>query len=80
MVLKMKNFNVLGVHWKIRLLGEGGGSRKTNIERGLSKKPPLGQFADLKEDLARKRGVVFFRGGGGDTLMHTKRCSVKKFS
>ena len=42
-----------------------GGSRKTNIERGLSKKPPLGQFADLKEDLARKRGVVFFRGGGG---------------
>ena len=32
MVLRMKNFNILEVHWKIRLLG--GGSRKTNIEGG----------------------------------------------
>ena len=33
MVLRMKNFDILGVHWKIRLLG-GKGSRKTNIEGG----------------------------------------------
>ena len=29
----MKDFNILGVHWKIRLLGgAGGGSQKTDIE------------------------------------------------
>ena len=32
----MKNFNILGVPWKISLLG--GGSRKTNIKGGLPKK------------------------------------------
>ena len=32
----MKNFNILGVHWKIRLLGVGGGSRKTDIEGGTA--------------------------------------------
>ena len=37
MVLRIKNFNILGVHWKIWLLGGGGGegeggSQKTNIE------------------------------------------------
>ena len=39
MELRMKNFNVFGVHWKIRFLGGGGGgSRKTNIEGGLPKR------------------------------------------
>ena len=33
-MLRMKNFNILGVHWKIRLLREGGGSQKTNTEGG----------------------------------------------
>ena len=33
MGLRMKNFNILGVHWKIRFLG-GGGLLKTNIEGG----------------------------------------------
>ena len=34
----MKNFNILGIHWKIRLLvgggaaGGGGGLRKNNLE------------------------------------------------
>ena len=64
MVLRMRNFNILGVHWKIRLLGVGG-SRKTNIEGGLPKKEGLGQFVDFREGggLARKKG--------GDTPMHT---------
>ena len=30
MVLRMKNFNILGIHWKIRLLG--GCSQKNNID------------------------------------------------
>ena len=40
MVFRMKNFNILGIHLNIRLLG-GGGSRKTNIEGGLLKKAGL---------------------------------------
>ena len=32
----MNNFNILEVHWKIRLLG--GGSRKADIEGELTKK------------------------------------------
>ena len=28
MVLRMNNFNILGVHWKIRLLGLAGGHEK----------------------------------------------------
>ena len=37
MVLRMKNFNIFGIHWKIRLLG-GKGSQKTNIEGRIAKK------------------------------------------
>ena len=41
----------------------------------MPKKGGFGQFADLKGDLARKRGWVFFFSGGGgrgvDTPMHT---------
>ena len=67
MGLRIKNFNILGVHWKIRLLGRGvwtGG---------------LGQFADLRgggslggkggRELGRKEEVVLLRGI--DTPMHT---------
>ena len=35
----------------------------------MPKKGGLGQFANLRGDLARKRGVVFLRGG--DIPMHT---------
>ena len=38
-VLRMKIFNIFGVHWKIRLLE--GDSQKTNIEGGLPKKGGL---------------------------------------
>ena len=35
MVLRMKNFDILGVHWKIQLLvGGGGGVHKKPIYRG----------------------------------------------
>ena len=55
MELRMKNFSIIGVHWKILFLVRGGGGgggdgRKTNIEGGeLSKKGVLGQFEDLRE-------------------------------
>ena len=30
MGLRMKNFNIMGVYWKIQFLVGGGGSHKTN--------------------------------------------------
>ena len=55
----MKNYNIFGLHWKIRLLK--GGTQKNNIEGGdYLKRGGLGLFADLRWDLPRKMG----RGGG----------------
>ena len=76
MKLRMKNFNIFKGSLKNPTFRGGEGSRKTNIEGGgLSKKGRLGQFTDLRwgrGGLARKRGVVFLREGGGvDTTMHT---------
>ena len=52
----MKNFDILGVRWKIWLLE--GRVRKKPIDRGgLLKKGGVGQFADL-------RGAWLERGGG----------------
>ena len=38
------------------------GSQKKQYVGGVSKKRGLGQFADLRRGLVRKRGVVFLRG------------------
>ena len=66
MVLRIKKYDILEVHWKIWLLG--GGVTKNSIEGGELFKGGrgLGQFADLMgRDLARKRGVVLLMAGGG---------------
>ena len=55
----MKNFNILGIYWKILLLG-----------RGLSKKGGLDSLHIWEGGLCRKEGVVFLRGED-DTPMHT---------
>ena len=68
MGLRMKNFDILRVHWKIQLLG--GSSQKTDIEGGTAYKVGLGKLADLRGGLARKRGVGFLREGV-DIPMHT---------
>ena len=57
----MKNFNIMGVHWKTLFLGEV----KKKQYRGNCLKlggRGLGQFADLRKGLAKKRGVVVLRG------------------
>ena len=52
----MRNFNIMGVHWKIQFLG--GGSTKSQYIGGLHKKGRgLGKFADLRGGLAKKRRV-----------------------
>ena len=67
MVLRMKKFYILRVHWKIRFLD--GRSQKTKIYWGLPKKGGLGHFADLKGGLGKKEGGGFLRGV--DASMHT---------
>ena len=63
MGLKMRNFNIERVDWKIRFLGEGEEAHEKPIYWGkLAKKGRLGQFADLMEGLAK------IRGGGGEFL------------
>ena len=46
----MKNFNIMGVPYKIQFLR--GDSRKIN----MPKKRGLGQFTDLRRGLAKKMG------------------------
>ena len=66
----MKNFNIVGVHWKIQILE---GVYEKPIYRGNCLKRGFGQFADLRGGGGfLKEGVVFSRGGGGgDTPLHT---------
>ena len=73
MGLRIKNFDILGVHG-------GWSSQKTDIEGALPKKVGLGQFADLREGgLGKKEGVGVFEGGGGvDTPMHTMNCKLSE--
>ena len=73
MVLRIKNFNIIAVHWKIQFLWGGEGVHKKPIYRGdLPEKGGLGQFADL-------RGESCWKIGGGvfeervDIPMHTIR-------
>ena len=60
---RMKHFNILGVHWKIRVLNKGG--------RGVHEKPIYrGNCLKREGGLARTGGffdklVVFLRGEGG---------------
>ena len=67
MVLRTKNFNIFGVHWKIRLLG---GILKNQYIAGYCLRVGgggFGQFVGLKGCLERKRGWCFW--GGVDTPM-----------
>ena len=55
MSLRIKNFVIIGVHWKIRFLGGlEGGSEKTNIGG-------IGQFADLRGGGDKEGDGVFGR-------------------
>ena len=55
----MKNFNILQVHRKIRVLG-GRGSQKNNIKwEGLPKKGGLDSLQIYRGGLARKKGWCF---------------------
>ena len=55
---RIKKFSFMRVHWKIQFLGG-----VSCLKRGL------GQFADLRGDLAKKRRQYFW--GSVDNAMHT---------
>ena len=68
----MKNFNILGVHWKIQLLVAGGAfteiwCRGVGGGAGLKKKVGRGGtwtvFRFTGRGAWQERGVVFLRGG-----------------
>ena len=54
---RMQNYNILGVHWKIQVLGVG--SQKTNIEGGL---PKNGGLDSLQIWDGKKEGGGVFKG------------------
>ena len=56
----MKNFNILGVHWKLRLLG---GFSKNQYRRRDWLKMGARTVCWFKEVLDKKEGVVFLREG-----------------
>ena len=68
MVLRMKKFNIFGVHWKIRLLG---GFTKNQIEGGRLPQKGDWTVCRFKRGLGKKQGVVFLRRV--DNLIHTMR-------
>ena len=53
MVLRMKNFNILEVQWKILLLRGSGGSRKINIEGGEFETPMHTMAFEMSEDVSQ---------------------------
>ena len=75
MVVRMKKFNILEIHWKIRLLSEGFTKNQYSWggRGGLPKKGGgFGLFANLKGGLGKKEGVVVLRRKGGvETPLHT---------
>ena len=76
----MKNFNILEIHWKIRLLGEkggGGGFTKKQYKGWLLKSRRFGQFVDLRKDFSRQRGGCFW--DEFDTSIHTISYSYHTF-
>ena len=61
MVSRLKDFNILRVHWKIWLLGEEV-HRKPRERGGDCLKGGLGQFADLRGTWQERGGGVFEGG------------------
>ena len=57
--LRIKDFNIMRVYWKIQFLRGGGGSQKNQYIGGIALKRGLGQFSDLRGGLAKKRGWCF---------------------
>ena len=67
--VKDKKFQYYGVSLKNLIFK--GGHKKPKYSGELPKRNGLREFADLRENLAKKRRDCVFEGGRGDTPMHT---------
>ena len=63
MGLRMKNFDILHLHWKIWLLGGEFMKNQYRGGEGGCLKRGLGQFADLRGLAWQERGGSVFEGG-----------------
>ena len=65
MVLRMKNFDIFGVHWKIRLLRGGGGDQKNQYIEGIAKNVGAWTVCWFKEGrvASQERAGGAFEGG-----------------
>ena len=73
MGLRMKNFNIMGVHWKIQFLSGGGGVTKNQyIYIGFAWEGGAWTVCRFKGGSCWKRGGGVFEGRV-DTPMHTIR-------
>ena len=72
MGLKVKTLILCAFTEKSDVWGGGGELNKNQYRGVIAEKGGLGPLADLSGGgLAKKRGVVFLRGEGVDTPMHT---------
>ena len=75
MGLRMKNFNIMGVHWKIQFSRVG--FHKKPIYRGDCMKRGAWTVFRFKEILGKKKGGQVGGGGrGGDTPMYTMKIAL----
>ena len=69
--LWMKNFNIIGVHWKIRFFWVGGGEWKKKQCLGVNRLKRVAWIVcRFKRRLGKKEGVMFLRRGGWDPNVH----------
>ena len=60
MGLRIKIFDIWGIHWKIGHLGGGGGFLKNEYKEGIAKKEELRQFVDLRGAWQETEGWCFW--------------------
>ena len=72
MRLRMKNFKIIQIHWKIQFLG-GRVHEKPIYREKLLKTGGLGQLSDLRGAL-EERGDWFLKGGWGGRLAQCTLC------
>lgn len=76
-MLRMKNFNILGVHWRIQVLG-GEVHEKPIYRGGLPKKGEMDKL-QIKRGAYQEKGGGF-EGGRGDTTINTMLLQDHRFS
>ena len=69
-VLRIKTFNIMGVHWKIRILGGEGESTKKTINRCL--KSGAWTVSRFKRGLRKKEGVNIYLGSHIPVSIYSK--------